>query len=252
MQHRKSLILFMSSLMFLVLAADAWASATCKTRSRCRWWSKKYIAKAKVSCWGMTLPLCYKRSSSCGNANAYCGWKSCLWGGATASASNGPGGCSVSGSRSGLGRYGETLTTPAEPGSKDGMGAHDALTRVEYEEREGAVVHFDHFAMGNTLDTSFSRVDVVAYIESEEGLANDDDDFLPERVVWSGYIHLQDGVVSHKGFEEVARDFQGQADIEEVILTGLAKRIPFEGTADEFDRLAVEVIIDGGQPEAAR
>jgi len=247
---KRKLVFLLSLIFLLTLTADAFASASCKTRSRCRWWAKKYVAKATVRCLFNPIPLCHSRGSSCGTAYANCGWKYCLVGGASANASNGPGGCFKSGSRTGLGRYGEPSATTTA--SEDNAGAHDMQSYVEFVEQQGAVVRLDSLVMSSTLDESFSRLDVTAYVESEEGLANDDDDFPPDRIVWQGYIHLQKGVVTQQGFDEEVQQYLGRVDVTEVIFPpGVFKEIPFIGTADEFDRLAVDVVIDGGQSETA-
>ncbi len=245
---KRRIVFLLGVFVMCTLAVDAFATATCKTRSRCRWWSKQYVATTTVRCAWNPIPLCHRRSSSCGNANAYCSWRACINGGATASANNGPGGCSMSGFRTGWGRYGEPASNP-DPAGSDGEGGHDLENRVEFLDQEGIMLHLDHMAMSSTVDRSFSRLDVVAYVESKEALANDEDDFPPQRVVWQGYIHLQEGVLTQQGFDEELREYLGREGITELILEGIAKMIRVEVTADEFERLAVDVTIDGGQAE---
>ncbi len=245
---KRRVVFLLAVFIACTLAVDVFASATCKTRSRCRWWSKQYVAKAKTRCAWNPISTCKSRTASCGTANASCGWSPCSNGGATASATNGPGGCSVGGARSGRGRYGEPETNP-DPAGTEGEGAHDLASRVEFLEPEGAMLYLEHMVMSSTLDRSFSRLDVVAYVESKEALANDEDDFPPERVVWQGYIHLQEGVLTQEGFEEEVREYLGREGLTEVILSGIAKLIRFDGTAEEFDRFAVDVMVDGGQAE---
>ena len=247
---KRKLVLFAGFLILLTLAADVFASATCKTRSRCRWWSKQYVATSVVGCaWPQTL-LCYRRGSSCGPVSNECTWRSCLWGGARANAANGPGGCFLGGARSGLGTYGEPSPDHLDPNSQNGEGDHELVGRVEFVEQESAQVHLESLRMNATLDESFSRLDVTAYIESEEALANDDDAAAPERIVWKGFIHLQNGVVTQAGFEEEVEEYLGHEGITEVLLAGIVKEIPFDGTTEEFDRLAVDLMVDGGLSEA--
>lgn len=248
---RKTLILAISTLLFFAFTADAFADAKCKTRSQCRWWAKQFVASATVGCWfpAFAYTLCHKRSASCGSpVSANCEWKNCLWGGATASASNNYGSCSFSAFRSGLGRYGEEVTDP-QPDSDNGEGSHEGLVRTEFTDDGGAAVHFDHMRLSSTLDESFSRIDIVAYVESHESLKNDSEDFPPERVLHRSYIHLQNGVVTHKGFDEIAAPFRGAADVTDIDLSGFSQYIPtFEGSADELERVAIDIVVDGGQP----
>lgn len=251
--HRKSLILALSALLMLIFTAEAFADAKCKTRSKCRWFAKQYVASATVGCWfpAFAFTLCHQRSASCGAVSANCGWKSCLWGGATASATNNFGSCTFSASRSGLGRYGEETSNP-QPGSENGRGSHEGLVRTEYLDNGGAAIFFDEMSLSSTLDESFSRIDVVAYVESQESLDNDTEEFPPERVLHHSYIHLQNGAVSHKGFGQIADAFRGATDVTELDLSGFSQILaPFEGTDDELDRLAIDVIVDGGQPAAS-
>ncbi|MEM9555698.1 MAG: hypothetical protein AAGC60_15690 [Acidobacteriota bacterium] len=247
---RKPFILALSALLFLVFSAEAFGHASCKTRSKCRWWSNQYIASASVGCWypSFAFTLCYQRGSSCGKATANCGWKRCLWGGASASATNDNGWCTFSASRSGLGRYGEEVTEPT-PDSDNGEGSHEGLVRTEYRADGSAAVHFQQMRMTSTLDESFSRIDVVAYVESHESLENDSDDFPPERVLYRAYIHLQNGIVSHQGFDQAAAEYRDATNVTEVDLSGSSLSLPvFEGTPDELDRVAIDVVVDGGQP----
>lgn len=247
---RKPLVFALSALLCLVFTLDAFADARCKTRKKCRWYAKQYVATATVGCWfpAVAFTLCHQRAGSCGAASAHCGWKSCLPGGATASATNNYGSCSVSAYRSGLGRYGEETNDP-QPGSENGEGAHKGVIRTEYLDNGGAAIYFDEMTLSSTLDESFSRVDLIAYVESQESLDNDSEDFLPDRVLHHSYIHLQNGVVSQKGFDEIAALYRGADDVTELDLSGFSLILPkFEGTDDELDRVSIDVIVDGGQP----
>ncbi|MEM9593888.1 MAG: hypothetical protein AAGD06_06485 [Acidobacteriota bacterium] len=247
---RKLALLFGFVGMLAFVGVDAYATVKCKTRSRCRSWSKQYIAKAKTRCRGQGR-TCRERHASCGTAVANCSWRSCSSGGASAYAQNNGGSCILNGSRSGRGRYGELEADP-DQGVAKSSGNHQMASHVSFQEGRSATLVIDHMVMDSTVDDSFSRLDVVAFVESREGLANDDDDFPPDRIVWKGSIHLQNGVVSLQGFDDdQIRDYVGAKDVTAVQLGGLAQTIPFDGTAEEWDRFAVEISADGGESENA-
>ncbi|MEO1086618.1 MAG: hypothetical protein AAFY88_20485, partial [Acidobacteriota bacterium] len=69
---RKSLILAFSALLMLIFTAEAFADAKCKTRNKCRWYAKQYVATATVGCWfpSFAFTLCHQRSASCGAVSA--------------------------------------------------------------------------------------------------------------------------------------------------------------------------------------
>ena len=247
---RKSIILGLSLLFAFLTVNEAFADSSCKTRNRCRWWRKRYVAKAKVGCWEISriIPLCYSRQSSCGGVAVTCGPKFCLWGSATAFATNGPGGCTTGGARSGLGWYGTAPESPL-PGLERAQGDHELRSRVEFDnDRKNIDIIFDSLTMTATVDEAYSRVDLWVYLEPDTQ-TKEEPEPTTENTVWYGYLVSQNGQLTQEGFDDLARQFTNNGEITSLEITNFVKTIPFFGSTKDFDNLAVKVTVDGGIPE---
>lgn len=230
------------ALFFSAVHVDA--SAWCNTRNHCKWWSKRYTANAHVGCIGFSLPLCYQHSGGCGSASANCGWKSCLIGGASASASNGSGGCSVSTSRTGLGIAGTAATAPC--GDTE-QGGSFAVTNTQFDDASQTVaLSFSDGELGAIRGGKAARVQVFIFRdETPEGVENDEPERTPENTVWQGSISLTDGVVSANGFD--ARGLTTGTDengYSTVTLAGVRALVPLVLSAADWDSLIVQVVAD--------
>lgn len=249
---RKSIVFALALVFAILTVGEAYADATCKTRNKCRWWRKKYVANTAVGCFDILngIPLCYNHSASCGTVFSSCGPKTCFWGQAAAWASNGPdGGCQKGGVRYGFGWYGTEPTEP-DPALRDARGDHEMTSRVEYDEVSQEVhLLIDSLRMTSTVDESFSRVDVWLYLEPDD--ESQDPEPTPENTIWYGYLLSQNGQLQQSGFDELARRFTNDGAITTLDVQDYVKTIPYLGTAEEFEFLSVKIMVDGGIPDKA-
>lgn len=221
----------------LPASADAW----CKTRNRCTWLSKKYTANAYVSCIGLWVPLCYHHGNGCGSASATCGWRSCLWGGASASASNGPGGCSTTKQRNGLGIAGHYIATAAR---NDDFGDSSADSRVEFDDSTRSVIlHLDRLSLSSLANGLRERLDVYAFVEDTgDGGVSDEPVRTDANTVWHGSVTLKDGVVSSDLGDArtlIVDTYDG--GLSRASADGVSVRIPLDLTPEAFENLVIEV-----------
>ncbi|MEM7052141.1 MAG: hypothetical protein AAF604_20915 [Acidobacteriota bacterium] len=245
---RKSALIFgLSTLMWLLPVADLFAHSWCQTRNRCRWWRKEYVAGATVGCIGFSLPLCYKRSASCGTAYASCGPKHCLWGQARAWAQNSSSGCSKGGWRTGQGIYGDPVEHfDVTEAPLDAAGDHQMSSRVEFDpDRRQVAIHFDEVMMKSTVDSSYSRIDVYLFLDDDK-LPEEEVQPTPDNTLWSGYLESRDGRLVSEGLDSLAKAFRSAGAEATLEARGVVESIPFFGSDDEWERLTVQVVIDGG------
>ncbi len=241
-----SLTLLGLSLFFVAMQADA--SAWCNTRNHCRFLSKRYTANAHVGCIGFTLPLCYQHSSGCGSASANCGWKSCLIGGASSSASNGSGGCFTSTSHTGLGIAGTSATTPP---CDNEQGGSFVASNAQFDDPSHTVaIAFTDGELGAIRGGKVARVQIFIFRdETPEGVENDEPERTPENTVWEGSITLADGVLGGKGFD--TRNLKAQTNengFSTVSLAGVRALVPVSLSDADWDSLIVQTVADETDP----
>lgn len=245
-QLRKTWIAPVLGLLLVLVSADAQASAWCNTRNNCRWWAKKYTANASVGCIGFSLPLCYSHSGHCDGTSVSCGWKNCLWGGATAWASNGPGGCSAGGNRTGQGIYGESKADATS--EADASGSHSLQSRAEFDNAQRTVtIALDRGVMTSSPDSMESRIDVYVFREDvEEGKEVEDPVRTEENTLWRASIVLSNGVLKVNGFDprlfNVSRDEKGNTTVQ---FAGVKSVVPMSISDEDFGNLVVQVMVDG-------
>ncbi len=122
-------------------------------------------------------------------------------------------------------------------------------SRVIYDdERKSVNLHFDSLTMTATPDNSFSRVDVWVYVEPDDQ-SQDDPEPTPENTYWYGYMKSQYGELEQRGFDDLERSFTNNGELTSLVVRDYIKTIAFDGSQEEFDNLAVKVVIDGGTPE---
>lgn len=236
-------VCFVLGSMILAQAADA--HGWCNTRNKCRWWAKKYTANTSVGCWGFSIPLCYQHSGSCGTASANCGWKSCIVGGASASASNSSSGCFVSTSHSGLGHAG--VIPPDSATNSEDAGGGQVQSFADFDDATQTVTIT--IASGELSAASGgmpARLSAFIFVEDvREGEVVEDPVRTPENTVWEGSIVLDDGAATVAGFDPdavtVITDRNG-ASIASI--SGTRAVVPLRLSAEDFENLVVQIVSD--------
>ncbi|MCP3142250.1 hypothetical protein [Pyxidicoccus xibeiensis] len=246
MQLRKTWIAPLLGLFLVLGTADAQASSWCNTRNRCKWFAKKFTANATVGCIGFGLPLCASHSGHCDGTSVSCSWRSCLWGGAQSSASNGWGGCSATGYRTGQGVYGEV--DPGATAEADASGSHSVQTRAEFDDaRRTVTLILDKGTMTSSADAMESRIDLFIFREDVvEGQQVEDPVRTEQNTLWRASIVLSNGVLRVSGFDPrqftVTRDEKG---ITTVSFANLRTLVPMSISDADFGNLVVQTLVDG-------
>lgn len=236
----------LAMMLVMLPTLEAHAASWCSTRNNCRWWAKKYTANADVHCIGLTLPLCYQHQGHCDSASASCGWVSCLWGGASSWATNGPSGCNHGGNRSAQGLYGTPAST--EGGDEKSSGSHKVQSHADFDNtRHTVTVTLDSGTMTSTADTMVSRYDVYVFREDvKEGQEVDEPVRTPENTLWHGSIVLQNGKLAVQGFDpalfKVSTDDTG---ITTVTFAMIKQELRFDVSDEDFGNFVVQMVADG-------
>ncbi len=248
MARGRNLLIVLIGLAFLLPYQAAEAGASTTTRNRCRWWSKKYVANAHTGCLPFG-PLCYRHSGSCGDARATCGFTSCpFYGGAYASAVNGPGGASTFKYRYGLGFAG----TPPVDATAGDSGDSAVESVVEFDDNSRTVkvsIPAGHLTdqvggLGERLSVFIFKEDVREGVEVEEPVRT------PENTLWQASAVLHEGALSLDGFDPGAFSFgTGGTDTgcglsTTVTISNAHLSVPLFIAPTDFENLVVEVLLD--------
>lgn len=240
----RSKVLLVCALLITLFAIDAFAGASFKTRSKCRWWSKKYVANAVTGCY-LPVPYvnCAKHSFSCGTATAICEWKSCINGIAYAYASNG-----LSGYRLVTRRYGWAFAGRDDIDST--IHSESILYgQVEYDSIGlNIIIHIDSGQLAGAMDSSYAILEIKGFTNAD----STDTLVTPENTFWSGSIVIQYGAIASVtgGLTLDGMVFDPATGVLEVVNSKIVT-IPFSGSVEEFAYAGVQVQVDVGYGDPA-